>query len=137
MTEAKSAGQRVSTRTRRTSAVLLRVLPVLSAVCVCVIATALCGCGRRSSIAPPQPPVRLPAEFEPTASVMLRWRLGEVDPFHLGLVENIIAADAVPIVLVEDNGELDSVSRYLRENGVPPDPVHFVTVPTNSLWVRD
>ncbi len=108
-----------------------------AAICSLLLSVLACGCKEPAGNDTPVAPVRLPAEFEPIESVLLRWRFGEVNAFHLDLVENTILAGAVPLILVQEAAEIDAISAFLRENGVPPEPARFLTVPTDSIWVRD
>lgn len=105
--------------------------------CSILLVVAIGACEQAQVLGKPEPPVRLPAEYEPVESVLQRWKFGEADVFHLEMVEGTLQAGAIPVVLVSDKNAKAAISTYLRERGVHPEQVRFVTVQTDSLWVRD
>jgi agmatine/peptidylarginine deiminase len=109
----------------------------LLVLCSILLVMTAGACNKAQVVAKPEAPIRLPAEYEPVESVLQRWKFGEADAFHLEMVEGTLLAGATPVVLVANEEAKQAISSYLKDRGVHPDQVHFVTGQTDSLWVRD
>lgn len=97
----------------------------------------LIGCARQPTGQLPPPPLRVPAEWEPVERVVLQWDAGEVDDFHVFLIQAIAEAGARPTVLVDDAAMTAKNRALLRARGIAPERVDFIEVRTDSLWARD
>jgi agmatine deiminase len=89
--------------------------------------------------------VRLPAEWEPQAGVMLTWPHAHGDwgdnlpAAHAAFVELAAALVRFEPVLITcyDEPHLAEVQRALVGQGVPLDRISFVLCPSNDVWARD
>jgi agmatine deiminase len=90
----------------------------------------------------PSSDLRLPAEWEPQAAVLLAWPrsdgdwtpyLAEVEPAYRGLAA-AIARHAQLIVLADD---APAVGAQLAAAGIPADRASVVPTTTNDTWTRD
>ena len=89
--------------------------------------------------------VRLPAEWERQAAVMLTWPHGQgdwgvyLDPAHGAFVELAAAITRFePLVITcYDEAHQRRIEQDLRSRGVPLEQVSFVLCPSNDVWARD
>ncbi|MGH8214765.1 MAG: agmatine deiminase family protein, partial [Rhodanobacteraceae bacterium] len=92
-----------------------------------------------------QSPLRLPAEWEPQAAVLLAWphvgtdwaaRLDAVEDSYAALVAAITRFEQA-IICVPD-GEIGAhAAALLRDSGADLGQVRFVEIPYDDTWVRD
>lgn len=92
-----------------------------------------------------QSPLRLPAEWEPQAAVLLAWphagtdwaaRLDAVEDSYAALVAAITRFEQA-IICVPD-GEIGAhATALLREAGVDLEQVRFAEIPYDDTWLRD
>jgi len=89
--------------------------------------------------------MRLPAEWEPQAAVLLAWphegtdwapRLADVERTYVALVAAIARFEQVLVCVGDDTLE-QHVRARLDEAGVDADQVHFVHLPYDDTWLRD
>ncbi|HXD37427.1 MAG TPA: agmatine deiminase family protein [Rhodanobacter sp.] len=91
------------------------------------------------------PILRLPAEWEPQAAVLIAWPHAGTDwAERLASVETTYAALAAavtrfqPLIVVVADGALQQhVAELLDRAGVDPGRVRFVTLPYDDTWLRD
>jgi agmatine/peptidylarginine deiminase len=92
-----------------------------------------------------QSPLRLPAEWEPQAAVLLAWphmgtdwaaRLEAVEDSYAALVAAITRFQPA-IVCVADAGIEARAATRLRDAGAPPTRLRFVEIPYDDTWLRD
>jgi agmatine/peptidylarginine deiminase len=89
--------------------------------------------------------LRLPAEWEPQAAVLIAWPHAGTDwAERLASVESTYVALAVAatrfqqlIVVVPDDSLRVRVERLLKDAGVDPGRVRFVQLPYDDTWLRD
>lgn len=89
--------------------------------------------------------MRLPAEWEPQAAVLLAWphehtdwapRLAEVERTYVALVAAIARFE--PVLLCVADAALERHAReLLHVHGVDPGRVRFVQLPYDDTWLRD
>jgi agmatine/peptidylarginine deiminase len=93
----------------------------------------------------PDPSMRLPAEWEPQAAVLVAWphegtdwapRLSEVERTYVSLVAAIARFEHA-LVCVPDASLEHHVRELLDEAGAERSRVHFVHVPYDDTWLRD
>ncbi len=107
---------------------------------------ALAACDRSSDAPPPPPPppaaaaprVRVPAEFEPQAALLLG--TAQMVQFHAQTIVDVVSAvhDRIRVVaLVGFKQERDDVARLLLDAGLPAGCVTFFYLPVMSMWTRD
>ncbi len=91
------------------------------------------------------PSLRLPAEWEPQAAVLIAWphagtdwaeRLAEVEGTYLALAAAVTRFEPL-IVVVADSSLGARVEGMLRDRGVDLDRVRLVTLPYDDTWLRD
>ncbi|MBW3539194.1 MAG: agmatine deiminase family protein [Planctomycetes bacterium] len=84
------------------------------------------------------PAYRVAGEFEPQAALVLGWDPGSVDVQDVVLHVAQTAWRSVHVaVLVNDEILRDELFELLLEAGVPRDGVHVLTVPSDTVWIRD
>lgn len=84
---------------------------------------------------PPANPPRLPGEFEPVQDVVVGWDPG-LEGFYIDVIASL--SRRVKVTLVADTrDDPDDIRRLLENAGVDLENVEFVSVPTDSIWVRD
>ena len=92
-----------------------------------------------------EPTLRLPAEWEPQAAILLAWphentdwapRLAEVERTYVALVAAIARFEPVLVCVVDEALERHVRGR-LDEAGVDPARVRFVHLPYDDTWLRD
>ncbi len=83
------------------------------------------------STQPPEVPPRTPAQFEETGGVIVTWAA------YYDELREIVrhSRKRVPVYIITNNPGW--VQNYLQQGGVPLDNIEFVTIPYNSVWVRD
>ncbi|MFH1038946.1 MAG: agmatine deiminase family protein [PVC group bacterium] len=86
----------------------------------------------------PEPPVRLPAMFEPAGAVYLSWPIyeGWVWRVHADLVREITEA-AQAWIFVPNEYWQKAVELYLTEKGIDLSNVTFLHIPTDDAWARN
>jgi agmatine/peptidylarginine deiminase len=111
-------------------------LPRRSAVLVlCLLPLAACD---KPQPPAPAPRVRMPAEFEPQAALLLG--AAQMVQFHPRALVDVVAAVHKPIhvvALVGFKKERDDVARLLLDAGLPAGCVTFFYLPVMSMWTRD
>ncbi|MGC9365924.1 MAG: agmatine deiminase family protein [bacterium] len=80
---------------------------------------------------PPQPPVRMCAEWEPAVSVLIRYPLG----LPWDLVEDL--AQDVHVTCLVSSSNYSSAQSQFNSHGISPSQVDFVITNTNTYWTRD
>ena len=89
--------------------------------------------------------LRLPAEWEPQAAVLIAWphagtdwaeRLATVETTYVALAAAITRFQSL-IVVVADIALREHVQSQLRGAGVDPARVRFVELPYDDTWLRD
>ena len=116
------------------------------AIALCVLA-ALGGCDVTPAprgLSPHDPavaacrPLRLPADWEHADALLLG--CDELIEHHPRTFTDLVAAvggSATLVGMVADAPRLRAALELLREAKLPPDSVRFLTVRTNTMWVRD
>jgi agmatine/peptidylarginine deiminase len=93
----------------------------------------------------PSATLRLPAEWEPQAMVLLTWphaasdwaaMLDEVEEVYLALAREIIRGQEL-VVICYDAAHRRHVSARLERAGVSGPRLRLVTATTNDTWIRD
>lgn len=89
-----------------------------------------------------EPPVRMPAEWEPCRAVMVAWPHAQTDwAYMLDEVEacydNLVAAIARFARVLIVTPHPDYVRDRLARNGVAADRYTIADIPTNDTWTRD
>jgi agmatine deiminase len=81
--------------------------------------------------------VRAIAEYEGTAGILINW--GDNDAIHTEMVVPLTTADppADVWVVVLDPSEQQQAGITLANGGADLAHVHFITAPTDSVWIRD
>lgn len=81
--------------------------------------------------APPTPPIRNCAEWEPAAGVLIR--------YPLGLPYNLLRDfdDVTTIYVVVASGQFTAAQSAFVANGVDTTKVEWLVKPTDSVWTRD
>jgi agmatine/peptidylarginine deiminase len=89
--------------------------------------------------------MRLPAEWEPQAGILLAWphagtdwarRLGEVEDTFIALIAAIARFEPVLVCVADDDVEAYARAR-LSSARVDMDRVRFLSVPYDDTWLRD
>ncbi len=88
--------------------------------------------------APHAPKRRLPADFEAHGAIVLAggWLAAEAPDALAQLVRQMKPRQPV-VFLVSSARQREAASRVLAERGLSPEKLRFVTVPTDTGWVRD
>jgi agmatine deiminase len=81
--------------------------------------------------------VRMPAEFEPTASVIMQWTPGDFDAVHTFLADRVQHAGAELMLIVADADHERRVRVHLAREGVPAGAIRFLQAAADSVWTRD
>ncbi len=82
--------------------------------------------------APPDPPVRMIAEWEPAAGVLISWPLG----IPAALVTELAKDDHL-YVLVNNAADDAACRAYMASQNIPVSRVTTILCPHNSHWTRD
>jgi len=82
-------------------------------------------------------PVTMVAEFEPKSAVLLG--ASELVEYHPGLFGDLVEAlEGETLVGLVATAEQEQAGRsLLAERGLSPEAVRFLTLPVNTMWVRD
>ena len=89
--------------------------------------------------------LRLPAEWEPQAAVLIAWphadtdwaeRLAEVEATYVALTAAVARFEKL-IIVVADGAVRAHAEGLLRQAGVDFTRVHFVELPYDDTWLRD
>ncbi len=92
-----------------------------------------------------EPTLRLPAEWEPQAAILVAWphagtdwsdRLESVELTYAALVAGITRFQAA-IVLVANDGVRERAQHQLAQTSAEPDRIRFVTLVYDDTWLRD
>ncbi|WP_067644633.1 agmatine deiminase family protein [Dokdonella koreensis] len=88
-------------------------------------------------LAPPPGRVRAQAEYEPSHGLMIRW--GAYNALHTSMVVPITTASPPSDVWIVVSGasQEQSARGVLAGGGADMDHVHFITTPSDSVWIRD
>ena len=88
--------------------------------------------------APHAPKRRLPADFEAHGAIILAggWLAAEAPDALVQLVRQMQPRQPV-VLLVSSARQREAASRVLAERGLSPEKLQFLTVPTDTGWVRD
>jgi len=91
------------------------------------------------------PSMRLPAEWEPQAGVIIAWphadtdwgpRLARIERAYLGLAAAIARFE--PLLVCTADADVQAHARaLLTASGIDPARLHFVEVPYDDTWLRD
>ena len=90
-------------------------------------------------------PMRLPAEWEPQAAILVAWpyaetdwsdRLDSVESTYAALVAGITRFQTA-IVLVADDGVRERAHQQLAQTSARADRIRFITLPYDDTWLRD
>lgn len=87
----------------------------------------------------PQGPVWCPGEYEPQQGVLLSW---EGPSSWLAILAQMAkhittAGDADVYINLDNSSELAFAQSSIQAQGANMDRVHFMIVPTDSIWIRD
>ncbi len=89
--------------------------------------------------------LRLPAEWEPQAAILVAWphadtdwaeRLESVESTYVELIAGITRFQTA-IVLVADDAVRVRAQKRLAAKSIDPDRIHFITLAYDDTWLRD
>jgi agmatine/peptidylarginine deiminase len=84
------------------------------------------------------PSTRLPGEFEPQGALLLSGpELIRTRPELLARIAAAVRDELTVLVMVNDPEEADQGRDILRRIGIPNGRVPFLSIPSDTLWVRD
>lgn len=88
-------------------------------------------------LAPPAGQVDCPSEYAPNEGLLIRW--GAYDSIHTAMTVPITTGDpdGVVYILVSGGSQQASATSVLTTAGADMSQVEFITVATNSVWIRD
>lgn len=89
---------------------------------------------------PPLGPIACPGEYAPMEGLLLAWE-GTSSWLDIlaAIAREITSADGAgkAYIVVDDSGEISTARSRLQNAGVNMSRVEYVTIPTDTIWIRD